>query len=87
VDCIAEAVRKMTSFPASKFRLWDRGLIRPGMAADLVVFDPGTVADPATYADPEQPPRGLPYVVVNGTVVVRDGVFPGARAGRVLLAQ
>jgi N-acyl-D-amino-acid deacylase len=82
----AEAVRKMTSFPASKFGLWDRGLIRPGFAADLVVFDAATVIDQATYEDPEQPPIGMPHVLVNGVFAVRDGVYTGARAGQVLLA-
>jgi N-acyl-D-amino-acid deacylase len=76
----------MTSFPASKFGLWDRGLIRPGFAADLVVFDAATVIDQATYEDPEQPPVGMPHVLVNGVFAVRDGVYTGARAGQVLLA-
>ncbi len=83
----AEAVRKMTSMPAQKFGLWDRGLVRPGLAADLVVFDAATVNDRATYADPEQPPVGMPYVIVNGVVAVRDGQYSGARAGRVLRAR
>lgn len=82
----SEAVRKMTSFPAQTFGLWDRGLIRPGMAADLVVFDPATVVDRATYEDPEKSPAGLPHVLVNGTFAVRDGAYTGARAGQVLLA-
>jgi N-acyl-D-aspartate/D-glutamate deacylase len=83
----AEAVRKMTAFPAQKFKLWDRGLIRPGLAADLVVLDPAAVLDRATYAEPEQPPLGLPHVLVNGVFAVRDGVYTGARAGEVLLAR
>lgn len=70
---IEEAVRRMTSLPAKKFRLGDRGEIREGAWADLVVFDPGTVADTATYKDPRQYPAGIPYVVVNGQVVVDDG--------------
>lgn len=83
----AEAVRKMTSLPARKFQLWDRGLIRPGLAADLVIFDPATVNDRATFEAPEQPPVGLPHVLVNGVFTVRDGVFTGVRAGQVLLAR
>jgi N-acyl-D-amino-acid deacylase len=83
----AEAVRKMTSLPAQKFGLWDRGLVRPGMAADLVVFDPLTVIDRATYADPERPPAGIPHVIVNGTFAVRDSQYIGARAGKVLRAR
>ena len=82
-----EAVRKMTSLPAQKFGLWDRGLVRPGLAADLVVFDPAIVLDRATYEDPEQAPIGLPHVIVNGTFAVRDGAYTGARAGRVLRAR
>ena len=79
-----EAVRKMASFPAEKFGLSGRGLIREGYAADLVVFDGATVNDRATYEDPEQPPIGMPHVLVNGVLAVRDGVFTGARAGQVL---
>jgi N-acyl-D-aspartate/D-glutamate deacylase len=80
----AEAVRKMTSFPSQKFGLWDRGLIRPGLAADLVVFDAATVLDRATHEDPEQAPVGMPHVLVNGVFAVRDGQYTGARAGKVL---
>jgi N-acyl-D-amino-acid deacylase len=83
----AEAVRKMTSMPAQKFGLWDRGVLRPGLAADLVVFDAATVNDRATYADPEQAPLGIPHVIVNGEFAVRDGQYTGARAGRVLRAR
>ena len=83
----AEAVRKMTSLPAQKFGLWDRGLVRPGLAADLVVFDAATVLDRATHEDPEQAPVGLPHVIVNGVFAVRDGQYTGARAGKVLRAR
>jgi N-acyl-D-amino-acid deacylase len=82
----AEAIRKMTSYPAQKFGLFDRGLVRPGMWADLVVFDPHTVRDRATDTDPEQPPIGMPHVLVNGQFAVRDGVYTGARVGKVLRA-
>lgn len=84
---LAEAVRKMTSLPAQKFGLWDRGLVRPGLAADLVVFDAETILDRATHEEPEQEPAGLPHVIVNGTFAVRDGRYTGARAGRVLRAR
>ncbi len=83
---LPEAVRKMTSYPAQKFGLLDRGLVRPGMAADLVVFDAATVLDRATPEDPEQPPIGMPHVLVNGTFAVRDGRYTRARAGKVLRA-
>jgi N-acyl-D-amino-acid deacylase len=80
-----EAVRKMTSLPASRLGLVDRGLLRPGMAADLVVFDPATVAGTATYSAPKQYPLGVELVLVNGQVVLRDGIRTDARPGRPLL--
>jgi dihydroorotase/N-acyl-D-amino-acid deacylase len=81
---IAEAVHRMTGFPAKKFGLVDRGVIRPGAFADLVLFDPARIADAGTYEDPHHPPAGIACVLVNGTVVVRDGTHSGARPGRVL---
>ncbi|MDZ7732021.1 MAG: amidohydrolase family protein [Acidimicrobiia bacterium] len=81
---IEEAVRRMTSLPADSFGLVDRGRLRPGAHADLVVFDPGTVDDVATFDDPHQPPRGIHHVVVNGERVVTDAVHTGARPGRTL---
>ncbi len=80
----AEAVRRMTSFPAATFGLTDRGELRAGAFADLVVLDPDTVADTATYADPNRPPVGIDAVVVNGAVVALDGEHTGARPGRAL---
>jgi N-acyl-D-amino-acid deacylase len=79
-----EAVRRMTSLPASMFGLTDRGTVREGAFADLVVLDPTTIADVATYREPEQPPAGINAVVVNGTVVARDNQHTGARPGRAL---
>ena len=73
----------MTGMPAHQFRLADRGVIREGAIADLVLFDPATVADRGTYDDPRQYPAGIPHVFVNGTAVVRDGVHTGARPGAV----
>jgi N-acyl-D-amino-acid deacylase len=81
---LEEAVRKMTSLPARKHRLRQRGEIRPGYFADLCLFDPRTVVDRATYEDPRQYPEGIPYVIVNGALVVDSGVHTGARAGRLL---
>jgi N-acyl-D-amino-acid deacylase len=78
------AVHKMTGMPAARLRLSDRGLVREGHAADLVVFDPATVQDEATFADPHRYPTGIPYVVVNGDVVVDAGRFRAAGGGRVL---
>jgi dihydroorotase/N-acyl-D-amino-acid deacylase len=81
---LEEAVRKMTSLPAARVGLRDRGLLRPGMKADLVVFDPATVADAATFENPHQYAVGVSYVIVNGVVVVDDAKVTGARPGRVL---
>ncbi|HUH14023.1 MAG TPA: D-aminoacylase [Longimicrobiales bacterium] len=78
------AVRKMTALPAAKLRLSDRGRVARGMAADLVVFDPATVADRATFEAPHQHPVGVPHVMVNGVWAVRDGEVRGARSGAVL---
>jgi N-acyl-D-amino-acid deacylase len=82
---LEEAIRKMTSLPAQRFGLGERGLVRPGMWADLAVFDERTVADRATFAAPHAPAQGMRYVVVNGEVVVDEGRHLGARPGRVLL--
>ncbi|HYF00536.1 MAG TPA: amidohydrolase family protein, partial [Planctomycetota bacterium] len=81
---LEEAVRKMTSLNAEKLGFRDRGVIRPGAFADLVVFDPETVADRATYLEPFAYPVGIPYVIVNGAVVLDDGRHTGARPGRTL---
>ncbi len=81
---LEEAVRRMTGFPARKFGLHDRGTIAEDKAADLVIFDPATIADVGTYEDPNHPPDGIRHVFVNGTRVVRDGVHTGARPGRPL---
>jgi N-acyl-D-amino-acid deacylase len=81
---LEEAVRKMTSLPASRMGLPDRGIVRPGMAADLVAFNPKTVKDKATYEDPLQYSEGVPYVAVNGQLVVDGGQITSARPGRPL---
>ncbi len=81
---LEEAVRKMTSLPAVRMRLADRGLLRPGMAADVVAFDPETVRSRATYEDPLHYSEGIPFVAVNGKLVVDGGAITAARPGRVL---
>jgi N-acyl-D-amino-acid deacylase len=81
---LEEAVRKMTSLPASRMGLQDRGLVRPGMMADLVAFDPDTVRDVATFADPLHYSEGIPYVAVNGQLGVDGGIITAARPGRSL---
>lgn len=81
---LPEAVRKMTSLPATRFGLRDRGVIAPGKMADLVVFDPATIVDRATFEEPLLPPAGIPEVLVNGVSVVRGGRLTGAKPGIVL---
>jgi N-acyl-D-amino-acid deacylase len=81
---LAQAIRKMTSLPASRLRLGDRGNLAPGMAADIVMFDPATVADRATFDAPFQYPVGINVVVVNGMVALRDGQRSSIGSGRAL---
>lgn len=81
---LEEAIRKMTSLPASVLGLTDRGQIKEGMWADLVMFDPATVADRATFEDPFQYPVGINTVIVNGTVVLDEGKHTNARPGKIL---
>ena len=81
---LENAIRKMTSFPAQRLGIPDRGILREGMKADIVVFDPKSVKAPATRHEPKQFPIGIDYVVVNGQLVVDDGKHTGALAGRSL---
>jgi len=82
---LEDAVRKMTSLPADLLGLYDRGRIAPGMAADLVIFDPDKIQDTATYAKPATYPTGIDAVLVNGTVAVEHGKSSGQMAGQVLI--
>ena len=84
---LEEAVRKMTSLPAERIGLKDRGTIAPGMAADIVVFDPDGVSDTATFEDSHRFPTGIKCVLVNGLVTVMDGDHTKERAGRVFRHQ
>lgn len=84
VIAVEEAVRKMTSLPAGHFKIADRGMLRAGYAADVVVFDPNNVADRATFEAPHSYATGVPFVIVNGVVVVRDGAQTDARPGQVI---
>jgi N-acyl-D-amino-acid deacylase len=86
VITLENAVRKMTSMPAEQFRFGGRGLLKADYAADIVVFDPKTVGDDATFEKPHAYARGIPYVLVNGVVVIRNGEHTGARPGVVLMA-
>ncbi|MEA2621140.1 MAG: N-acyl-D-amino-acid deacylase, partial [Chloroflexota bacterium] len=81
---LEEAVRKMTSAPATRLGIADRGRLEDGLKADVVVFDPATVASRATYDEPRQFPVGIPYVIVNGELVVDGGAHTGALPGRAL---
>ena len=81
---LEEGVRKMTSLPAQRLGLTDRGLIKKGAWADITVFDRNTIADRATFADPHQYPVGIDYVIVNGRVVLDHGVHTGETPGRLL---
>lgn len=81
---LEEAVRRMTSLPAQKFRLSNRGLLKEGYAADIVVFDAGKVQDLSTYDNPHQYTTGFRYVLVNGQLTVEEGKHNGTRAGMTL---
>jgi len=81
---LEECIRKMTSLPARRFGLGDRGLLREGLVADLVIFDPDTVRDTATYENPRRHPIGIDTVIVNGQVVLNDQLHTGATPGRAL---
>ncbi|HYE53644.1 MAG TPA: D-aminoacylase [Chitinophagaceae bacterium] len=84
VISLEEAIRRMTSLPAQKFRLQDRGLLREGMAADIVIFDDKTVRDLSSFEKPHQYSTGFKFVLVNGQVVVDNAVHNGTRSGKAL---
>jgi N-acyl-D-amino-acid deacylase len=84
---LEEAIRKMTSLPARRMKLSDRGVIAPGRRADLVLFDPKTVIDHSTFTEPEKLSEGIVMVTVNGQPVWEDGKPTGARPGRVLIPE
>jgi N-acyl-D-aspartate/D-glutamate deacylase len=82
---LPDAIRKFSALPAQRMRLTDRGVLKKGMAADVVVFNPETITDKATYARPAQLSVGMDYVLVNGVPVISQGKMTGALPGRVLL--
>jgi len=84
VISLEEAVRRMTSLPAQKFNLRDRGLLREGYAADLLIFDENKVRDASTFEKPHAYSEGFEVVIVNGVITVEDGKHLGVRAGRAL---
>jgi N-acyl-D-amino-acid deacylase len=81
---LEDAVHRMSGIPAQRLKLYDRGLIRPGMKADLAVFDPAVVADKATFEQPHQYAVGFQYVLVNGKIVIEDAKLTSERPGRIL---
>jgi len=84
VISLPEAIRRMTSYAASDLGIADRGALKPGYFADVVVFDPQTIAARATYQNPHQYAVGVADVFVNGVQVLRDGEHTGAKPGRVV---
>jgi N-acyl-D-aspartate/D-glutamate deacylase len=84
VMSLEDAVRRMTSLPAHRLGLYDRGLIAPGMMADLLVFDPDSIQDHATFGDPMQYSTGIDWMLVNGVPVIADGEVQQAKPGRLL---
>ena len=87
VISLEEAIRKMTSLPAQHFKFDRRGLIRTGYSADITIFDPAGVKDTATFEKPHALAAGVPYVLVNGVLVIRNGEQTGARPGQVLTSS
>jgi N-acyl-D-aspartate/D-glutamate deacylase len=84
---LEDAVRKMTTLPAQVLGLRDRGQIREGFAADIVLFDPGKVSETNTFEKPKSYPMGIPYTIVNGVLVIDGGKHTGARPGKPLMGH
>jgi N-acyl-D-aspartate/D-glutamate deacylase len=81
---LKDAIRKMTSWPAARMHLYDRGAIREGLKADITIFNEDRLDDVATYENPTAYPTGIDYVLVNGQLVIDQGRHTGAKPGRVL---
>ncbi|MEI9866296.1 MAG: amidohydrolase family protein [Limisphaerales bacterium] len=81
---LEDAIRKMTSLPANTFQFSGRGELHPGWVADITVFDPAKVNSPATFTDPHHYAEGIPYVLVNGVMVIKNSQGTGARPGQAL---
>jgi N-acyl-D-amino-acid deacylase len=84
---LEDAVRKMTSLPAQILGLADRGQIRPGFAADIVIFDAATIGETNSFEKPKSYATGVRYTIVNGQLVIEGGKHTGARPGRPLLGR
>ena len=82
---LEDAIRKFSALPAQRLRLTDRGVLKAGMWADVVIFDPATIHDRATFDNPNQLSEGMEYVLVNGVPVIEEGKMTGALPGKVLL--
>jgi dihydroorotase/N-acyl-D-amino-acid deacylase len=81
---LEDAIRKFSALAAQRMRLTDRGVLKSGMWADVVIFNPATVRDTATFENPNQLAQGMDYVLVNGVPVIEQGKMTGARPGKVL---
>ena len=84
---LPDAIRKFSALPAQRMRFTDRGVLKKGMAADVVIFDPATIRDVATYENPNQLSQGMEWVLVNGVPVIADGKMTGALPGKVLRGE
>jgi dihydroorotase/N-acyl-D-amino-acid deacylase len=84
---LPDAIRKFSSLPAQRMGLTERGLLRPGMWADMVIFDPSKVKDLATFANPNQLSQGMDYVLVNGVPVVANGKMTNELPGKILYGR
>lgn len=84
---LEDAIRKFSALPAQRMRFTDRGVLKAGMWADVVVFDPNTIRDVATYEKPNQLSKGMDYVLVNGVPVIDNGKMTGALPGKVLRGE
>jgi N-acyl-D-amino-acid deacylase len=87
VVSLEDAIRKMTSLPAQRFQLRDRGLLQEGKAADIVLFDPEKIKSPSTFESPHAYTEGMEYVIVNGKPAVEKGKYNGERPGQILKGQ
>jgi dihydroorotase/N-acyl-D-amino-acid deacylase len=81
---LEDAIRKFSALPAQRMRIGDRGVLKRGLWADVVVFDPKTIADRSTFSEPNQLAAGMQWVLVNGVPVIAEGKMTGAKPGRVL---
>ena len=87
VDLLQDAIRKFSALPAQRMRLTDRGVLKQGLWADIVVFDPEKIRDVATFENPNQLSEGMEFVLVNGVPVIEGGNMTDALPGKVLRGQ